>query len=462
MYKKTLTTKEFNELYEKNLGINFFKHIDRFTSENSDSRFDFYKFFGINKKYIKADNGVNYEIPKNAAPLLAAMIKSFLSSYAYTGGNKSTSKNKKNSKSVATSFSYEDYHDYIKLFRQEIDKLEPYQQALITNYRSYLNAIIIDELIPVFLDRITLFLYTMFAYGYDDNSDYFFAAIDIMEQSIDEIVKRRLDFSQNVDKGHLGGEYTFENAIGETFKFLCDINETPSIDCIFSPELIKEIGNALEEVENSDISINEHLNNTVKEYFKRNQDQIEIIMNNISVEKQRLQNFWDAKHRIGVVWDMLISEYNSNIFDVIDICSCTDLKNAENYDNFVSYVKSGMIIAFEEDDWDDFDRWRNILDKSKLYEDLINEFFELQPMTYEQRQSFIEDHINYYNTSMKEYRDSQIKRNIELEKERGFEGSEQNIRHYQFYQDARNSELFKSIREDANKMIAKLLPTKLK
>ena len=68
MYKKTLTTKEFNELYEKNLGINFFKHIDRFTSENSDSRFDFYKFFGINKKYIKADNGVNYEIPKNAAP----------------------------------------------------------------------------------------------------------------------------------------------------------------------------------------------------------------------------------------------------------------------------------------------------------------------------------------------------------------------------------------------------------
>ena len=70
-----------------------------------------------------------------------------------------------------------------------------------------------------------------------------------------------------------------------------------------------------------------------------------------------------------------------------------------------------MIIAFEEDDWDDFDRWRNILDKSKLYEDLINEFFELQPMTYEQRQSFIEDHINYYNTSMKEYRDSQIKRN---------------------------------------------------
>ena len=78
------------------------------------------------------------------------MIKSFLSSYAYTGGNKSTSKNKKNSKSVATSFSYEDYHDYIKLFRQEIDELEPYQQALIKNYRSYLNAIIIDELIPVF------------------------------------------------------------------------------------------------------------------------------------------------------------------------------------------------------------------------------------------------------------------------------------------------------------------------
>ena len=47
MYKKTLTTKEFNELYEKNLGINFFKHIDRFTSENSDSRFVWVKVDGL-------------------------------------------------------------------------------------------------------------------------------------------------------------------------------------------------------------------------------------------------------------------------------------------------------------------------------------------------------------------------------------------------------------------------------
>lgn len=212
-YTKDEFIKKFDEVQDPKLK-NFFDHIDRYTSdlERIGSRPDFYKFFGISKATIteKKGEGTFYAIPFEVAPLLAGMIRAF--SFAYGNDRRGRSKNK------VVPLDYERYHKYIAEMQKQIGQIEPYQRALIKNYKAFNHAFVIDAFLPLLIERIAIFMVMLLCYGGEQTGDTLIGAIHGFDWLIKDLTKCHLQ--QQYPELSSKSSYTFENAIARVFSIL--------------------------------------------------------------------------------------------------------------------------------------------------------------------------------------------------------------------------------------------------
>ena len=82
--------------------------------------------------------------------MLAGMIRAFQSAY----GNDRRGRAKK----AEIKISYDAYHNYISVMQEEVDRLDPYQQALIKNFHSY-DDTRLYRFIPTLALRENLYIY---------------------------------------------------------------------------------------------------------------------------------------------------------------------------------------------------------------------------------------------------------------------------------------------------------------
>lgn len=283
--KASYSRKEFETKYNDPSIYDFFKHIDRKTSHT----LDFFDFYGLPKDIIKEENSNRYKIPFEVAPLLAGMIRAFQSAY----GNDRRGQAKK----AEIKISYDTYHKYISVMQEEVDRLDPYQQALIKNFHSYDDTKIIDLFLPLLLERISIFMVMLFTCNMQ-TSENFMTTIDLFDKLIADLAKQQVqeDFSLRHSTA-----FTFNDAISSAFKILA--GQTDSIFLngqINSVELSNFIQSTLKKAKKKSaknaeeyrMTARKTLNIAYEKYRSTHQDIIELHNENIkrAVEQANKQS----------------------------------------------------------------------------------------------------------------------------------------------------------------------------
>lgn len=287
------TKKEFVDAFDDQVIKDFFKHIDRMTGT-----VNFFSFFGIDPHSIKAENGHNYSIKAECAPLLAAMIRAF--QYVYGNDRRGYPEGEH------PEIDYQEYHEFVSKMKDEVERLEPYQQALIKNYRSYDNAIVIDRFAPLLIERLSVLLTMLFCYGQKQTGDNFIEMIRVIDDCIDALAKRRVQAERESEGS---ADYTFNDAISGAFNLLAGVQSNmPDVSQVSSTELIMCVKKALDEAsanEKGSRSREEMLEEATKsanaayeQYRVTHQDKIKLHSENIENEIKVVDSRWVAASNI--------------------------------------------------------------------------------------------------------------------------------------------------------------------
>lgn len=231
------TRKEFEALYDDPAIRKFFKRIDEMTT----TEVNFFNFYGITHNMIKSKGTYPnmYSIPFEVAPLLAAMIRSFDCAYGVD-----LQKSQIDSTSL---LSFEKYDTYISEMLCQIDQLEPYQQALIKNYRSFDCARVIDRFIPSLIERIAIFITMLFSYSGESIDEAIIDAVRGFDSMIENLAKFQLGRG---DSSSRQPQYIFENAISGAFHVLAGCKKDfPDYEQVSSTDLEKKIAVEIAKIE---------------------------------------------------------------------------------------------------------------------------------------------------------------------------------------------------------------------
>lgn len=278
----------------------FFKHIDRKTSG-----VDFFDFYGISKSMIKAENGHNYLIPFEVAPLLAGMIQSF----HFAFGTDRRGHTKKDSIQI----DYEKYHNYIKAMQEQVEQLEPYQQALIKNYRSYDHARVVDTFIPTLVERISVLMTMLLCYGGEQTSDTIIETIRALDSMIEQLSERHLE--QKFPELSSNSLYTFEDAIAGVFCVLAGCRkEEPEQNRVSSLAWENTMVQKIKQIEQSVLAskkrfsdnesfraeVTKRLNAEYTKFFSTHQDVIKLHDDNIKFEQSLDELRWERPNDMSI------------------------------------------------------------------------------------------------------------------------------------------------------------------
>ena len=313
--EKTYTKAEFERYFDDPAIKDFFKHIDRKTTS-----IDFFAYFGISKDLIKAENKHNYSIPYRVAPLLAGMIKAFQHVYG--------SDRRGRQRGERVPIDYKAYHDYLDIMQREIEKLEPYQQALIKNYHSFDNAKIIDRVIPLLIERISMLLILLFEQGGNRTSDNFFTIIRFLDSAIEGLARQHVrENPENEKNQSSGGIYSFENAISDVFGILAGKTDfKPAPEQVASVELVEKIIDAIRSADDEKSTVCDSTqmpNNAYNAYNLTHQDKVKLHDRNIEFELQLADSMWSAKSFMGREFVLQLGNVSSEIRKVVEMSNCT-------------------------------------------------------------------------------------------------------------------------------------------
>ena len=453
------TSKEFSEKYD----VDFFKRIDRFTS-NSSSRPDFFSFFGIDKRLIQDENSKRYRIPIEVADLLAGMIRVFI--FAYGNDKRGQKRKRKPEDSPAkenetsVSYSYNKYHQYIESFRDEISKMQPFQQVLIKSHDSYYNALIIDEFLPRFAERIVMLIISLHCYKNDISSDFLIASVEYLDNMIEKFFQRREQIS-STQKNNVNKIYTFEDAISDTFNLLAN----PHYNCykasIFEKELIEQIiakkdevskeSNLRDNVESNRKYIISELNDVYFQYIKTHQNTIALRDSNLQKEIRTSDSFWklESSAARSYLWSFLHSyEELRKLLETVESLSLTRF----TFENISNTLKEKAKEAIMNDDWNTIGDIHRQLYNAKLYKDELIKYLDSRPMNNAQFEAFVEQCITE--------REEEIFEATEFQNKIHQDNYRSAICTY--YSQIRSSNIFNSMYKSIMDLMAQILPSKLK
>lgn len=466
MNSKFYTKKSFLEKYNDPGIKDFFNHIERYTAPKGSKRLDFYRFYGIPEQLIKAPNKYYYRIPYESAPLLAAMIRSFTYACGYDGRGRSKESHLK--------FSYKQYHLYIESLQSELKKLPPYQSALIRNYCSYDNTKTADQFIPILIDRISVFFIALFSYGRDQNCDYLISAIELFENGIESLFRRRLEQKETSsqtpqeakaqERTHVDQEYSFEKAVGDVFRLFADDNYVlPTERQVFSTELVHHLL-AVKRSEDTrkETSIKDwktfHKEGSARflqaynEYKNSHQDKDKAVTENIYNLKTFFETFNTAESYAERLTISAFRNYRAELYEAISIVA-----NYQNQDfsfslsEIVNQITENAVDALRAAKWLEFDQNYQCLLYLEKYKYELNDWINSGYDIKNDLHQFFDEWANSESEILQN--SARLQSKLSQDKFR----QEANA----FYELVKTAENFKDIKPKVEEIIAELIPSKL-
>ena len=453
------TSKEFSQKYD----VDFFKRIDRFTSNSSD-RPDFYSFYGIDRRLIQNENNKQYQIPVEVADILAGMIRAF--TFAYGNDKRGQKKRGKQGNcqgredTTPISYSYSKYHQYIESLRNEISNMQPFQQALIKDHDSYYNALIIDEFLPRFVERIVMLVISLHCYKNDTSSDFLIAAVEYLDKMIDQFFQRREQIF-SAQKSDVNKIYTFEDAISDTFNLLANPNYNCYKAHIYEKGLLEKIiAKKLEleketNVEDDIKSRREHiiseLNNVYFEYIGTHQDTIALRDYNLQKEINTSDSFWKLESSTARSYLWFSLNYTKELSELLKTVESLSLTSF-TIDSVRNALKEKAKEAIMIEDWSAINAIYHALNYAKLYEVELARYLNLRPMNDASFKKFFDQCIAEHDEEI--FEASEFQNKVHQDKYRSAICA--------YYSQIRNSDIFNSMYQSIMDSMAQILPSRLK
>lgn len=451
------TREEFLALYDDYFIKRFFKNIDEMTRGNAD----FFEMYGITKNMLKSQDRYpnRYSIPFEVAPLLVAMIHSF--EYAHGRDRRG------HPKGTTLPLTYERYDTYISEMLHQIDQLEPYQQALIKNYRSFDYVRVIDKFIPHLIERIAVFITILFSYSGELIDEAMIGAVRGFDSMIEGLAKLQLDRG---DVTLRRPQYTFENAITGAFFVLAGCKKNlPNSEQVSSIDLEKMIIAEIAKVEedtkdkkdgNTDDkkqkkpkaqdvntqrkTITDHLNKKYEEYLLTHQDTSRLHDENIGFEVLLTEKRWEASSQMELYMISEMSQYRQ------EVERCIQMRNGlGEFKGFEKRFNQGWLKPLDDDAYEELNSDDRLL--YDCYAPKMNEYITNEPDGSKGYRQFVEEKVREYMEFMGKAAEIQSK----LQKD------PYRMRIIEIYQQEKKSEQFEVLQEILGQMFTRILTNEL-